>query len=47
MAKKTYKKTRIVWKPVKGSAKVEEELYMIALKYKELLDKLREYDLKH
>ncbi len=47
MTEKKRKKVKVVWKPVKGSAKVEEELYMIALKYKELLDKLREYDLKH
>ncbi len=47
MAEKKHKKTRVVWKPVKGSAKVEKELYMIALKHKDLLDKLREYDLKH
>ena len=47
MAKKTRKKVKVVWKPVKGSAEVERELYMIAMEYKDLLDRLREYDLKH
>ncbi len=46
MAGKTRKKVKVVWKPVKGSAKVEKELYMIALKHKDLLDRLREYDLR-
>ncbi len=47
MAEKTHRKVKVVWKPIKGSAKTEKELYTIALKHKNLLDKLREYDLKH
>ncbi len=47
MAQKKRKKVRVVWVPVKPSKREGEFIRKLIMENKDLLDKLREYDLKH
>ena len=46
MVRKTRKKTKVVWAPVKPSRREKELIRSIISENKDLLDKLREYDLR-